>query len=528
MQEAVRSKLLRVGVDVGGTNTDAVLMDGNQLKSSCKVSTTENIHEGIVSAISNVIEAARVSASDLAVISIGTTHFTNAFVQRRDLDQVGIIRIALPAAQALPPQTDWPPEVVNIIGNNIISVVGGFHFDGRINSELDEKTIANAARNFRSKDINAITISALFAPVNDLMEQRASEIIKNEHPDATITLSSKIGRIGLLERENAGIINASLLSLAKNTVKGFRDALDQLGISAPLFVSQNDGTLMSSEVVEAYPVLTFASGPTNSIHGAAYLSELKEAIVVDVGGTTTDIGVITKGYPRESSIQATIGGVKTNFRMPDLKSIGIGGGSIVRPHADFEVTVGNDSVGYNLSTEALIFGGNTLTATDVAVAAGYADIGNKKHVANLSREIISATLNNIRKKVVDGIDSMRTSGNAIPLVVVGGGAPIVEQQLADISELKTVQNSGVANAIGASMARIGGEIDKVYSFDALGREKAIESATEEANQRAVSAGADIDTIEVIDIEELPLAYMPGGAVRLRVKVAGDLKVDRSD
>ncbi len=528
MQEEVRSKLIRVGVDVGGTNTDAVLMEGNQLRSSCKVSTTQNIQEGIVSAISNVIEDAHVSASDLAVVSIGTTHFTNAFVQRRDLDEVGIIRIALPAAQALPPQTDWPVEVVNSIGSNIVSVVGGFHYDGRINSELDEKTIANAARNFRSNDIKAIAISALFAPVNDQMEQRACEIIKNEHPEATVTLSSKIGRIGLLERENAGIINASLLTLARNTVKGFRDALDQLGISAPFFVSQNDGTLMSSEVVEAYPVLTFASGPTNSIHGAAYLSGLKEAIVVDVGGTTTDIGVLSKGFPRESSVQATIGDVKTNFRMPDINSIGLGGGSVVRTQANFDVTVGPDSVGYDLSTEALIFGGNTLTTTDVAVAAGYADIGSKKNVSNLSKELIDATLKCIRKKVLDGVDRMRTSGNAIPLVIVGGGALIVEHQLEGISELKTVQNSGVANAIGATMARVGGEIDKVYSFEALGREKAIEAATEEAKQRALSAGADLDTTEVIDIEELPLAYMPGGAVRLRVKVAGDLKVARSD
>lgn len=527
MHEAALPKLLRVGVDVGGTNTDAVLMDGNQLLNSCKVSTSQNIQDGIVSAISDVIKNARVSAADLAIVSIGTTHFTNAFVQRKDLDEVGIIRIALPAAQALPPLTDWPIEVTYSIGENIACVAGGFHYDGRVNAELDEKTIAEVARSFRSKGITAIALSALFAPVNDQMEVRAKEIIQNEHPDANLTLSSKIGRIGLLERENAGIMNASLSTLAKKTVKGFRDALDKLGISAPFFVSQNDGTLMSAQVVEKYPVLTFASGPTNSLHGATYLSGLKEAIVVDVGGTTTDIGVLSKGFPRESSIQATIGGVKTNFRMPDINSIGLGGGSVVRPQADFDVTIGPESVGYNLSSEALIFGGNTLTTTDVAVAAGYADIGNKKHVENLSKKIINATLNKMREKVEDGVDRMKTSGNAIPLIIVGGGAFLVENELKGSSEIKTVPNSGVANAIGASMAPVGGEVDKVYSFETLGREKAIESAIEAAKERAVVAGADLDTTEVIDIEELPLAYMPGGAVRLRVKVAGDLKVGSS-
>lgn len=528
MREAILSKQLRIGVDVGGTNTDAVLMEGSQLRTFCKVSTTQNVQEGIVSAISKVIEKSAISASDLAVVSIGTTHFTNAFIQRRDLDEVGIIRIALPAAQALPPQTDWPTEVVKTIGDNIVSVTGGYQYDGRVNAELDEKSIAEAARNFRSKSIATVALSALFAPVNDQMEQRACEIIKNEHPDVAITLSSKIGRIGLLERENAGIINACLSSLAKKTVQGFREALDKLGISAPFFVSQNDGTLMSSEVVEIYPVLTFASGPTNSIHGATYLSGLKEAIIVDVGGTTTDIGVLSNGFPRESAIQATFGGVKTNFRMPDIYSIGLGGGSVVRPQADSKVTVGPDSVGYNLTSEALVFGGNTLTTTDVAVAAGYADIGNKKHVSNLSSKIIYATLKTMRRQVEDGIDRMKTSGKEIPLVVVGGGAFLIEKELEKASELKSVSNPGVANAIGASMARIGGEVDKVYSFEALGRDKAIQTATGEARQRAFSAGADPETTEVIDIEELPLPYMPGGAVRLRVKVAGDLTVARSE
>ena len=145
---------------------------------------------------------------------------------------------------------------------------------------------------------------------------------------------------------------------------------------------------MSAEAVEHYPVLTFASGPTNSMRGAAYLSGAKDAIVVDIGGTTTDIGVLTNGFPRESAIASDVGGVRTNFRMPDIIALGLGGGSLI--HGGEPLTVGPDSLGYRLREQSLVFGGNTLTATDIAVAAGQADIGERSRLDGVSREVIEA------------------------------------------------------------------------------------------------------------------------------------------
>ena len=159
--------------------------------------------------------------------------------------------------------------------------------------------------------------------------------------------------------------------MAERFTEGFAYSLAQEGIAnAEVYLSQNDGTLMTMEHARRYPILTIACGPTNSIRGASYLSHLDNAIVIDVGGTTTDLGVIQAGFPRESGVAVTIGGVRTNFRMPDVYSIGLGGGSIVREHADGSVTVGPDSVGYRLTEKALVFGGDTLTATDIAVRLG--------------------------------------------------------------------------------------------------------------------------------------------------------------
>ena len=95
--------------------------------------------------------------------------------------------------------------------------------------------------------------------------------------------------------------------------------------NAEVYLSQNDGTLMTMEHARRYPILTIACGPTNSIRGASYLSRRDDAIVIDVGGTTTDLGVLSHGFPRESGVAVTIGGVRTNFRMPDLVSVGLGG-----------------------------------------------------------------------------------------------------------------------------------------------------------------------------------------------------------
>src|SRR5690606_12583734 len=170
--------------------------------------------------------------------------------------------------------------------------------------------------------VESIAVSSVFSPVNPDMELEAGELIRETLPGVSVSLSHEIGRVGLLERENAAILNASLRPLAVSTIEAFRRSISGLGISAPLYLTQNDGTLMSADWAEMYPVATFASGPTNSMRGAAYLSGLTDAMVIDIGGTTSDVGALTRGFPREASIAVDIGGVRTNFRMPDVHSFG--------------------------------------------------------------------------------------------------------------------------------------------------------------------------------------------------------------
>lgn len=510
---------MRIGVDVGGTNTDAVLMEDTRVIAEFKTPTTPDVSSGITAALRAVLESASADGSQATAVMIGTTHFTNAVVERRRLMEVAAVRLGLPATECLPPMVDWPEDLRQALGNHRFLCHGGHEFDGRIISPLDEDELKQVAEKIRERGIRSVAISSVFSPVNAEMEQRAAEVLQGEIPELYVTLSHEIGRIGLLERENAAIMNACLRDLATGIVQSFRRSLESMDLHCPFYLSQNDGTLMSAEFAERYPVLTFASGPTNSMRGAAFLSGIKNGMVVDLGGTTSDVGMLVHGFPREASIAVEIGGVRTNFRMPDVYSFGLGGGSLVRTDP---LQVGPQSVGYELTSKARVFGGDTLTATDIAVAAGLADIGDAGAVRDLPRGLVQEALEHTQRMIEVAVDRMKTSAEPLPVILVGGGSILVSRKLEGASEMIMPDHYPVANAIGAAIAQVGGETDRVFSLTEMSRDQALGQAKEEASQKAAAAGALEDTIHVVDVEEVPLTYLPSNAVRIRVKAVGDL------
>ncbi|MGI9346758.1 MAG: hydantoinase/oxoprolinase family protein, partial [Gammaproteobacteria bacterium] len=290
--------------------------------------------------------------------------------------------------------------------------------------------------------------------------------------------------------------------------------------SCPVFISQNDGTLMNAEFVRAFPALTFASGPTNSLRGASKLTGLGDAIVVDIGGTTSDIGVLQGGFPRESNTIIEVGDVRTNFRMPDILSLGLGGGSLV---SDDGTQIGPKSLGHKLTEEALIFGGNTLTTTDILVASGGNDeIGDAALVADIDANIVATAQAAMTEMLDLGIEKMKPGGKSMPVILVGGGAVLVSGALQAASQIHRPKNAGVANAIGAAIAQIGGEAERLVNYRDIARDEAIAEITDDATQKAVRAGADKNTIRAVDIEETAIPYMDNTSTRVRVKVIGDI------
>ena len=513
----------RLGIDVGGTNTDAVLLnDTGEVVAAFKNATTTPVLEGIERAVAEVISSSKIDPTLIKDAMLGTTHATNAIVQRKGLSSVGVVRISAPSGLAIPPFADWPADMVEAIDGHYRIVHGGYEYNGTPITATDRGEIRRAVEELLASGAQALAISGAFSLVNPEQELLAQEIARELDAKIPITLSHEIGSIGLIERENAAILNAAIRQLAERAYGSFEDVLSRHRITADLFITQNDGTLMAIEYAKRYPVLTIASGPTNSLRGAAYLSGERNAIVVDVGGTTTDVGVLKNAFPRESGSAVEIGGVRTNFRMPDLISIGLGGGSIIRTDPDNGIKIGPDSVGYRISESARSFGGSTLTATDIALCAGSAVIEGTTPPTDLDSDTISAATERIRALIEEVIDKTKTVAGEVVVVAVGGGSILVPETLAGARVVKKPPHFAVANAIGAAIAQVSGAVDGVFDVASRGREAVLAEVKAQAIQNAVNAGAKENTVEVVELEEIPLAYLPSNAVRVRAKAVGEL------
>ena len=511
--------MIRIGVDVGGTNTDAVVMRNAEFLAGAKSPTTPDVLAGVRNAIAAAISGASVGHAEIDAVMVGTTHFVNALVQRKGLAPTGIIRLCLPAGGSLHPFADWPDELIAAIGGRFRLIDGGYEMDGREISPLSRSQLLDAAAALLAEGCREIAICSVFATVRGDMETGAAAILAQAYPDLSVTVSREIGGMGLMQRENAAIINAALKPLAREVVAAFSQLRADLGLTCPLYFTRNDGTLIDAAEVARLPVLTFACGPTNSMRGAAFLSGLQNALVVDIGGTTTDVGEVRNGFPRLAGVSVTVADVQTNFSMPDVISIGLGGGSIVR-HAP--LSIGPDSVGYRLLDEGMVFGGRTLTASDIAVAAGRARMGSAPAPEVPQLAELLAILDRV---VADAVARARTSGEDMPVLAVGGGSVLMADT---VDGLKVVRppHHDLANAVGAAIAQVSGEVSKIISLvDGLTREAAIEQIAGEARAEAIRRGADPATLTVLSKSDVPLAYLPGNNLSISVTVVGDLMLE---
>ncbi|UQS82160.1 hydantoinase/oxoprolinase family protein [Bombilactobacillus folatiphilus] len=518
--------MYKLGIDVGGTNTDAVILDDHQkVVAHTKTHTTKDIQTGISNAIHEVVQASQINVQAINQAMLGTTQATNAIVERKNLGQVGVLRIGYPATASIIPYTQWPEDIVQTLSGKYSLIHGGYEFNGDSLAPFSESEIRDIVAQWQGQ-VDAIAIVGVFSSINDDQERRTAALVHEIlGADFPVSVSSEIGSVGLIGRENATILNAALFKVIQKVTVGFSKALQVEQIQAQEYLCQNDGTLMSLDYSEKYPILTIGSGPTNSIRGAAYLSGRQNALVCDIGGTTSDIGALVNGFPRESSKAVSVGGVETNFRMPDILSVGLGGGSIVRKQADGTITVGPDSVGYAITERAKAFGGDTLTTTDIAVRLGWVELGDPSLVADVPLADAQQAMAVIQEILETGIDQMKTSAEDVSVILVGGGSIIAPKQLTGVSAIDTNQYGGVANAIGATIAQIGGEFEKMYQYVEIPREQALADATKLATERAVSAGALADTISVVEILETPLSYAPGETTKVKVKVVGNASLN---
>ncbi|KAL3443378.1 hypothetical protein BJX65DRAFT_199400 [Aspergillus insuetus] len=562
---SVEEHKYRIGVDVGGTNTDAVLiaLDSMSIIASHKSPTTPDVTTGITNAVRTVIDAANVSLPSIGCVIIGTTHFVNAVVQRSPaLRRVAVIRLCGGPedgfGRGIPPFIDFPSDLRSCIEfDRHYFCHGGYQISGEEISSVDEDEIRRVAVELVADGIENVVISGMYAPLNHAQEFVVRDILLKEmlpHKKSgfkpRITLSNEVSGLGFLARENAAILNATLRPLAEKTIYGFRKAMHDIFKGSPctLYLTQNDGSVLGAEEAVDRPIRTFNSGPTNSIRGGEFLwraavkasgeeqqARTEPLVVIDIGGTTSDSGLLLpNGLPQMSSITGLVGGVRTNFALPAVESIGLGGGSIIRETEAGGLTVGPDSVALELLQKAKLFGGNYLTSTDIVAASGvhtptepnpFRGMGDPARLADVTPKMVSQAREVMRRMIAELVDRTKTQKGDVDVLIVGGGAPIIrtDEPLAGVRTLRTVQGAEVANAVGAAISRVSGVIDTVVDTSSQTVKQAQEVVSKLAIEQAINNGAKPETIQIAEVTMLPIQYVDAKA-RIVVRAVGELSI----
>ncbi|CAI6097389.1 unnamed protein product [Clonostachys chloroleuca] len=549
----------RIGVDVGGTNTDAVLisLDPVSILASHKAPTTADITTGITNAVQAVIDSYGAHPSSIACVIIGTTHFLNAVIQRSvALKPVSVVRLCGGPEQGfgrdLPPFVDFPPDLRAKIESRSCFCHGGYQISGEEISPLDESEIRDAAKQLAEAQSSNIVISGMYAPMNATQEIQAKKIMLGilkqtggHHSKIRITMSHEISQLGFLSRENAAILNATLRPLAEKTIRGFQKAVKEIFKNEPctLYLTQNDGSVLRAIEAVDLPIRTFNSGPTNSIRGGEFLwraamqeeggagSKREDAlVVVDIGGTTSDSGLLlANGLPMMSSLTSFVGGVRTNFALPAVESIGLGGGSVVRETEGGDITIGPGSVALDLLSKARLFGGETLTTSDVAVAADkginpFASAGgDPARLSEISEDTIRKARDTARRMLEELIDRTKIQKGPVDVLIVGGGSLIIDanQSFSGVRAIRTVNGGEVANAVGAAISRVSAVVDTVVDTSNQTVKQAQGKVNALAIEKVVVQGAQEGTVEIAEVSILPIQYADSKA-RIVTRAIGDL------
>ncbi|MEW6358089.1 MAG: DUF1638 domain-containing protein [Planctomycetota bacterium] len=323
------AKVIGLGIDAGGTYTDAVLYDfaNDKVLSKAKALTTRHdLTEGIKEAVDG-LDKTRFDQISFAAIS--TTLATNAVVEGK-VTNVGLL--VLPGPGFCDDDIPHKPKIV---------LSGRTAMDGGIIQALDEDEVRRAVRRLVEEErVPAIAVSGFASISNPLHEREVKRIIREEC-DLPVLCGHELSMgLNFIRRANTVVLNAQLMPLVADLIDSVKRSLGGRRIDAPVMIVKCDGTLVSEQVARDRPIETVLSGPAASVVGATYLSKVRDAMVIDMGGTTSDIAQVRDGEVMVTPTGARLGGWATNVRAADIQTAGLGGDSYVQIHDGNEIVVG--------------------------------------------------------------------------------------------------------------------------------------------------------------------------------------------
>jgi len=318
-----------LGIDAGGTYTDAVLVEfaTQQVLAKAKALTTKDeLSRGIAHAVGKLPAA---SLARVTLVSLSTTLATNAIVEGKG-GKVGALLLGFDSY-----------DLARIDHRPVAAVPGRTDITGSIIAPLDEDALRAAARAMLEHDaVDAFAISGMVSVTNPAQEIRAAQILA-EMTDKPIVRGHELSmQLDTIKRSVTAVLNARLLPIIAELIAHVKRVLDDRGIRAPLMVVRGDGTLMSEELARRTPVETILSGPAASVCGAQVLSQVTDGLVVDIGGTTSDIALLVDGQPLTANTGARVGAWSTQVRAVDIETVGLGGDSIIAIGPRGKVSIG--------------------------------------------------------------------------------------------------------------------------------------------------------------------------------------------
>jgi N-methylhydantoinase A/oxoprolinase/acetone carboxylase beta subunit len=510
---------LRLAVDLGGTSTDAIVLDRrDRIVARVKLERGDDDAGSIRAAVARMTRDGGADPGRISSAVLGCGAALTAIERRSELRRVAVLRIGGPLTLAIPPLATWPAPLREAVSAGEAVVNGGAEYDGRPVSALDHDGVARFLEQVAS-EVEAVAITGLFSSAAPDHELAAAELVRRELGASTrVSLSHEIGTIGLLERENATVLNAALGGVAERLAAILGDGLAASRIDAELFFAKGDGTVMTLEHALRFPCYLIGSGPASGIVGAAWLSGAVDAVMLDLGATTTKVGMLVGGLPRERTAPGELAGLRTNLPVPDILTLAVGGATVVQLDGTAPA-IGEETVGRRLREEALIFGGSTPTLTDAAVAAGRAELGSHE-LSAAQRRAVDGTLSLLDDLLAEAVERTRRSTPTAALIAFGGASILLGKALGGGSEVLAPANGDIAGAVGLLVAPAGGQADRICVNRPGLRGTTMEATRAEALARAIHAGADPASVEIVDVEEVPLAYLADPPIRIRVRALG--------
>jgi N-methylhydantoinase A len=371
----------RIGIDVGGTFTDAVIVSDDGRVRIAKVrSTPERIEAGFMDGLRNLLERAGSAAGDVDYLAHGSTVATNAIVQRR-LARTGLITnegfrdvLAIGTQMRRHVYDLWTPDPEPIVPRELcMPVKGRIGASGEEVEPLDEAGVRAAARRLGEEGVAAVAVMLLFSFLNPAHEDRVGQILAEELPGVAVSLSSRVvPEYREYVRASTTAMNASLLPLLGEYLGAVGDEVRGEGVRVPLHLMQTNGGVASADRARELPIGLAASGPAAGVIGGARLADLvgeADVLTFDMGGTTADIGLVLGGLP-QLRFSGEAAGMPINLPQIDVLCIGAGGGSIARVDGFGSLRVGPESAGAVPGPAAYGRGGEDATVTDAHVVLG--------------------------------------------------------------------------------------------------------------------------------------------------------------